>query len=1541
MPTKRRLPSANAKQAKKTKGVAASATEQVPQASQEPGVPRETLESLLDRHELGVAWVELDALHLGEGRTRPVTQTRLRQARDFLTKSQGWQRTSPAVATLLGTAEEEAKVKKLLQTDTPMPEIDILASAPSGLSVNEGFHRLHVMRELVAESAWQGSKRVYCRILKRETPLDIQRRIGDFMNLDHQHGESNTFVDLCWRMNEVTKQHVDKPNDKAMAASIEFDANITKFSSSIMRFVRLIGDSNIRTMVELQNNDHGLIWDLHYQENKEAQDEKETPLFEGKCFLMAPTPGQRQIENTTPINRKGLNATTLPFVKEALVHCWSVWVLSGGTKGMKTEDWANWCSRVDGSGVLSEECVPNATVRTQFLNHISDSAVVDSITSQLAAAELDATARTSLTTELALMRAYAGSADALHRDMLQRRIDALALKFPDAEFAKEGTAISDKISAKTFRDMDANQKRAVEAMEKLRACQDAAATAGKVWESKAAPSKRKTIPTMNPNSMQLALIAAAADLGINNAADGSNLWFREFLKARLVYKRYEQTNSILQEDVKELSQQQDKYTAERDQLAKVAKYPTTTFNMETVGEFMTAAFRRGDHDTAEKAEALAYTMVKLSLAQTKHGRSIVDSYELQKCIEKARRQYLLQLVLLDKFGYRVPGFPQDDPWRPAEPEDLHAEIKALFEDIVHYWKKTEPDFPQLSDALGIPDYKLVELYQERTFTHDRREWDYTYAKEYIPAAFRAAILAWSASGIRPPYPFVRFPVNACEVCEHPWDTDARAYMHTSKDGKCVRVHHLEKIGSDCDAVDIGGKTGCTFCGKLVDDDGACAADDMHRHNHFVERTMENSGAAFGWCHYRLQENKDKALLVLEQRAVSFEESDGPIPKPNPVPRDESDPPNPEASNPNPVPRDEQSDAPPAAQQSKRTSARQARAASKKVMTLTLTQEGDVKEDSEDEDPEETDCEEDAQEVLVQEENGEKSASKKARAKKASPAKKSAARKKKTALVEPPPNPGPIAWTRKDKVPDYNASWPDAWTSSGFNRDSQKNAYNAHSETVLQNYFVSTHTTPKSAGVIQYIKQDKIREDALSMGLEWIENPQFVVIHALYLTSSVLGDLWKAVHAAVPLPVGEDEWHGRIILYDMTWAQLKMVTAWLCDTKRQDQAPEQCFVVSGKGKSDRRYILTVNADGMGNFQFKPAHNPWRRGGLSYVDGATCVAGKFNSYKLVGLAEFFRQRVFPGQTVWCLNEPYTLGAATAVLGLGCRAYIVNSVTRQSAADPALVKFAATMGHPDVGTMVYKAYADNVLGRLVTTMTLVEHAVARPRFDPLCAVLGRTAPTETIKQGASSIYECLGNETDGPYQHPDTVLDKLPRIDCSLKEDRSDDEQFTHYQGSKVKAGTVLAIFPSWVFAADFAPVNEANLVTALIQEKGTQLHESLLLLPPARLQSFDALRVLLPDRPDGEATCALHFDSATWHLKLTAAKDFGFDAEEFDPEDTGIRKVYDLWADEDENNEAWVVWADAHITPFEWTVQTDLLQYHSFGYDDSSDASSDGH
>ena len=71
---------------------------------------------------------------------------------------------------------------------------------------------------------------------------------------------------------------------------------------------------------------------------------------------------------------------------------------------------------------------------------------------------------------------------------------------------------------------------------------------------------------------------------------------------------------------------------------------------------------------------------------------------------------------------------------------------------------------------------------------------------------------------------------------------------------------------------------------------------------------------------------------------------------------------------------------------------------------------------------------------------------------------------------------------------------------------------------------------------------------------------------------------------------------------------------------------------------------------------------------------------------------------------------------------------------------------MGHPDVAMMVYRAFSKSVLGRLVTTMMLVEHAVAHLHFDHLCAII-RMALTDTIKKGSSPHASCHGK--------PDTAV------------------------------------------------------------------------------------------------------------------------------------------------------------------------------------------
>ena len=382
-----------------------------------------SLEQLLSEYELCVAYVPLNSLHLDAGRTRPLGGTRLAKVRSFMAASKYWQRTSPATATFLGTAEEQEALLKDAKDST----VDILNIAPKGLSVNDGFHRIDQVHALLAEDpdTWKG-KPVCSRILRRDTPLEVQQFIGDKMNLEHVKGNTNTFVDVCWRLAQLEfaeKTKTKKKKDSANDALVAFDPKLEQHRQPITHFVKNVTEANINVMKDLQAKDHSLVWEMHNQRMATGEvDVEDVPEFEGTCFLTGPTPGQRQVANCTPVNRIGLTKTTLKYCKEALVHCWSNWVLSGGVHGMKPAEWKDWVSRTSGRNMLPDEV--HETVREQFANHVSDCAVVDTIADEFTA---DDKKDPKLATQLSLMLAYAGSATRTHRDMLQNPSTTLPL----------------------------------------------------------------------------------------------------------------------------------------------------------------------------------------------------------------------------------------------------------------------------------------------------------------------------------------------------------------------------------------------------------------------------------------------------------------------------------------------------------------------------------------------------------------------------------------------------------------------------------------------------------------------------------------------------------------------------------------------------------------------------------------------------------------------------------------------------------------------------------------------------------------------------------------------------------------------------------------------------------------------------------------------------------------------------------------------------------------------------------------------------------
>ena len=120
---------------------------------------------------------------------------------------------------------------------------------------------------------------------------------------------------------------------------------------------------------------------------------------------------------------------------------------------------------------------------------------------------------------------------------------------------------------------------------------------------------------------------------------------------------------------------------------------------------------------------------------------------------------------------------------------------------------------------------------------------------------------------------------------------------------------------------------------------------------------------------------------------------------------------------------------------------------------------------------------------------------------------------------------------------------------------------------------------------------------------------------------------------------------------------------------------------------------------------------------------------------------------------------MGASTAVLGLGCRAYIVTAKERVSATRK-LALYAATMGHPEVPPLVYGRFfggLSNKLGWLLTTMILTEHGGQHPNFDPRCAVVGRTVPvdeTSLYVQGAdphgTGVHRSDAHTPGRPFLH-----------------------------------------------------------------------------------------------------------------------------------------------------------------------------------------------
>ena len=744
------------------------------------------LEALLRAHELGVVRVGLDDLQLAAGRTRPHSEPRLRRARQFLTGARCWQRTSPAVATFQGTEEEEQRFhkemrEKLTQTGSELgvPDVSVLEIAPAGLSVNEGFHRLAVLRELRDEETEAGGEdltwrdiRINTRILKRDTPLDVQRKIGDLMNLDHDLGETNTFVDVCWRLNELLTSEGKK--DEQIVELVELDPSLRPHAKYIIRFVKMLGPDNIRTLEELQNYDHQLIWDLHCSRTSEKDAVvEEGRNFESKCFLEPPRSRTGKRKYASAVNRPGLTKASLPHSKEALVHCWGKWVLSAGTVGMTNSDWTNWCSRTTAEASLPPDVVQDHNVREQFENHVSDMAVVDAIHAefseggnleQVCPSSPDDTPAT-VKTYLALMRAYAAFADVPHRDLLQRLIDDLAEAFPDKEFATEGTAITGQVSRKTYLLMESGQREAHAATENLRQCINDVEVAAKASADRTNNAKQQ---------VHVAALARGrtgvgwhADvLAFLNEYPGEkttkrkgpratstteleNEWCAPFMRARLKYQQHEsyiasqeqKCNSALDEkgsfvNLSKLARQ----TALPDQSDAQEETTPSMAELTEIQSRMSAAYKNGDKQKGASLLKYAKAILDAKRALDRHAEELAVRQAADNARKEARRDYLAQLAVLDLFGLVVPSFSSEDQWRQTDPEELKKDVKDAIKGARTLLANSdEHDTHRLLPR--VEEAKLSAEYLGKGFVHDRWDaeweltggWDYGYAGDLVPA----------------------------------------------------------------------------------------------------------------------------------------------------------------------------------------------------------------------------------------------------------------------------------------------------------------------------------------------------------------------------------------------------------------------------------------------------------------------------------------------------------------------------------------------------------------------------------------------------------------------------------------------------------------------------------------------------------------------------------------------------------------------------------------------------------------------------------------
>ena len=872
--------------------------------------------------------------------------------------------------------------------------------------------------------------------------------------------------------------------------------------------------------------------------------------------------------------------------------------------------------------------------------------------------------------------------------------------------------------------------------------------------------------------------------------------------------------------------------------------------------------------------------------------------------------YLKELLRLDRWGHRVPPFSSDDAWRPHFPEDEAADVKNVASALLNQLEREEEEKRRAAWFTPILSTELKELYVKRGFTCDRydnnRPWDHAYAREVVSDT-RLSLCANPVEDLLVRDPFVRFPVQLC-TCKGGHDEPA-AYLHCMVAGDeetlvcggraAFAFPEKQKNSADkwgCDAVLHKGKTVCAFCAEPLDDDEEVENQQQHPHFHKGKMKFGDTDDEQGWCKHRV------ALTVAAAAAAAGEGAAHPV-VPGPTALDtlyfalERDLLIREATGRQTEGEDateDKSDAEKNPEEEKHETSGDAEGDAEG------DDEGDGEGDAEEGAEEDTDVDDDAGTKQTNTEPKKRQPKKKnAKAKKPKPS------KKKNAPVQTVCE---IAWDEAAR--DQFDKFTKAWDILTYDFGVQVEAWTWYSSTVVNNYFAAIPDMPKLDGVMKRMDRQKVLDDAHKNDrFSWIKAPDFIFCHALSLGAGSLPGLWKCIHNAAR-PEGEEEeeeetqWNGRIVFYDMTWPQLRKVLGWL--EKAGHVVNDPCFVLVGQN-NDRRYILTVPSDGA-NQAFGTSKPP-ATDGLTFADRHSCVAGRRSGYKLVGLAEFIRQHVRPGQTAWSMNELAALPASSALLLLGCRVYTVPSKPNaDSSRAEGHLKFAATLGHPEVATIVYGGYATNLLGRMVTAMTVVEHASSRPRFDPTTAILRRVAPPDRIvsRNGTPHRHGPTTPDSDAPDQHPyqhsgaKTGLKAFSL--CDLKDSREtgpDGDLFTYYQSTPVVQGALLAVFPTWVFAADFAPTfATGDLAGGTIEEPRTCLHDYLLLLPPARHQSFDALRVL--DSFNKSETCALKFDQESWQLQLTAKVAFGFNPDaNNDDESAGAKDFDQLWAgDEDE-------------------------------------------